>query len=253
MSLNRSLLRMATVAAISNFMQAPYPTLAGQHIFDSKIEPVNDVQDDVQYPMVVVYTDYDRDYIGHGTLRKVPRLMTITIEMLVAIITDRRDDGGYSLAYPQIDSELEISLDILEHQVFEALQANNAAADCYRAMVYGVETIISRRGATVEGGQKLAARQLTLEVSCLREPTTGVLPEYAEKFLDAIDEVAETNPGYEFADRTAVLRSAYQDNAAGALNVRRARQVGYTQDDMDKLLIEDTPTVLVPPITWVGP
>lgn len=51
MSVYRSLARMAAVCALNNYLEEPWPTLAGPYIFDSKIEPVEDMKIDRVFPV----------------------------------------------------------------------------------------------------------------------------------------------------------------------------------------------------------
>jgi len=247
MSLNRSLLRWSIVSALSNYTDDPLPTLAGKRIFDSKIEAVENVKDKEILPMIVVYTDYDKDAIIHATTAKTTRTMTITLELLIAIISDvDPESGSYSLNYPTTDSEIEFSLDMLEAQVWRAMQASNLAADFFRSVVVSVESQISRRGATVESGNKLGARQVTWEVHVLKDPMSGVLPEYAAAFIEELKGRGE----YKLLAET--LEEMYSTGITGAPGLLSARHQMYSDDTADKLNMEfATPTVMVPEITWL--
>ena len=159
MNLDRLVVRLAAVSALNNFLQPPFPTLAGDKIFDSRIEAVEDFKTKVMFPIAVVYTDYDKNHWAHQSLNNEDRLLTATFEILIAQISEIPDEGGFLVERPNTDSELETSLDIFEMQIAEALRADNPAADCWRHLMYHYNEVTSRRGATTEGGQKLAARQ----------------------------------------------------------------------------------------------
>ncbi len=247
MILNRLVLRLAAVSAISNFQEEPYPTLAGPHIFDSRIEPIENTTGNVAYPLCVIYTDYDKDAPTNGATASRDRIVTLTFELLCAVIT-KEDDLNFRVEYPVTDSELELSLDIFEAQIFRALQADNLAAETFRYLVYAYHNTISRRGATVEGGQKLAARQVTLEVKCLRDPLDGTMPPKIAEFLDELDRRGE------FGDRVAAIREVYPSATAPTDGVAIARAFGYSNAVSDALGVSvDTVSVLPAAVTWLDP
>jgi len=203
MSLNRLVLRLATVNALNNFMTAPYPTLGGVHIYDSKIESIENIEEDVIFPLCIVYTDYDRGHWRHHTNNIKSRSLTITLELLVAQVKSDQAGNGFVINYPQTDSEIETALDLFETQIFAAFEADNSAAECFRYLIAKVESVTSRRGATVESGQRLAARQVTMEVDVLRDQAEGPLASEIAAFLTALEDVSD------YADRVPAIRAAY--------------------------------------------
>ena len=222
MNIHRLVARLAAVCAISNFSTAPYPTIAGNLVFDSRIEPVENIKDTVIFPIVVIYTDYERHGWLHGSNVAKDRLLTMTFELLAAQISKKGDT--FIINMPVSDSELETSLDVLEAQVVEALRADNVAANCWRYLMMRYEDVISRRGATAEGGQKIAARQITVEASVPRGPTSGVVPEQIAVFLDRL----ETFPDY--ADRVGIIRGMYTGSSSMSAAERLLRSMGWTKE-----------------------
>lgn len=248
MSLNRLMLRIATVSALSNFNAAPWPTIAGPHIFDSKIEPIEDFALDAAYPICVVYTDYDKNGPWHHTFAETKaedRTCTITIEILVAQISEHED--GYAISSPITDSELEMSLDIFERQIWDALRADNPAAECFRRIAFKVEDTISRRGTTTDGGQKVAARQITYECHVLRDPAAPGVPPYIAAFLDELEVRGE------YGDRVQAIRDMYETGTgltdwdllirAMGWSELTANTIGITRDIA-------SPPVIPPTITY---
>ncbi|QPC87140.1 hypothetical protein GA830_10585 [Mesorhizobium sp. NBSH29] len=219
MNPDRLVVRLAAVSALNNFMQAPYPTLAGDKIFDSRIEPVEDFKEDVMFPVCVVYTDYDRDHWDHHTSMKKDRLLTVTFELLIAQVTET--DGGFTVNHPNTDSELETSLDIFELQIANAFKALNPAADCFRHLMNSYVGVISRRGATIEGGTKLAARQITVESKVTRGPTNGTMVPAVAAFLD------ELEMHNDFGDRVPAIRSLYTDASSLTASEQMMRSMGW--------------------------
>lgn len=248
MSLNRAAIRTAMVAAFNNFGVEPYPTLAGAHVFDSKIEPIDSVDEDVAYPMVVVYTDYDKDHLTVFQLANEERVMSITIELLMGIIRKDSEVGNnYVLQYPVTDSELEMSLDILEHQCFEALRADNTAANAFRSIAYGIDGIVSRRGASSQGGTKIAARQITMEARCLREPAVPKMLPFMNEFLT---ELADSD-GFSLVG--AQLKQIYDAGTTTGIVERLQKTQMLSNANMAALGGPYLPLVTLPDqITWLN-
>jgi len=257
---HRITLRLAAVAAISNFQRQPWPTLAGPQIFDSKIEPQELYEGENAFPLCVVYTDYDKDFANHQSQAQKRRTLTLTVEILVVQSQADRDEFGnilldeegapqsYTISTPATDSELETSLDIFESQIFDALSADNSAANCFQYLVTGFDNVISRRGATVEGGARLSARQLTIEAYVLRDPAPGILPAEVATFLD---DLAET-PDY--AGRVDEVRAMYLRGADLSATDKLRRVMGWSKGVTDILGYQSGPAVtLGTPIVWLQP
>ncbi len=260
MSGHRIVLRTAAVAALSNFQREPWPTLAGGQIYDSKIEPQEIFEGENAFPLCVVYTDYDKDFVNHHQQAQKKRSLTLTIELLVVQSRADRDaqgkivldpDGnplGYTISTPVTDSELETSLDIFESQIFAALSAENSAAECYRYLVTGYDNIISRRGATVDGGTRLSARQLTIEAFVLRDPAPGNLPSEVDAFLTELSTTSD------YGTRVDELRSLYLDGGALTEPNRLKRVTSWSNSVTDLLGYDRGPAVnLGTPIVWLRP
>lgn len=248
MSVYRSIVRMAAVTALNNFMQEPWPTLAGPYIFDSKIEPVEDMKLDRAFPCVVVYTDYDKDPWSKAGRVHADRMLSLTLELLV--VQSEQSVDGYKLECPMTDSEIESTLDVLEAQVFKALTASTVASDAFNYICPAYHNVTSRRGATVEGGLRLAARQITVEMKAIRENATGVVPVDVKAFLDRLDTFDD------YKDRIDDIRALLTAPASLTSNDVKARTLGYTTR-LAALLGAPTglQPVLVTPITYhlLGP
>ncbi|KAB2666004.1 hypothetical protein F9K91_07695 [Brucella tritici] len=246
MSVYRSITRMAAVCALNNYLEEPWPTLAGPYIFDSKIEPVEDMKMDRVFPCVVVYTDYDKDPWPKAGRVHEDRFMSLTFEMLVVQTVET--DGvaePYSLECPSTDSEIETTLDALEFQVFRALTEGTVASDAFNYLCPSYHNVVSRRGASVEGGLRLAARQVTVEMKAIRENATGVIPGDVQRFLDRL----QIFPDY--SERVGDIEALLTANAADSPNDRAMKTLGYTHDLAEKL---GSPTgaqpLLTTPIVW---
>lgn len=247
MNLSRLVIRTSAIAALNNFRGPPWPTIAGSHIYDSRIEPTESAQPDVAFPICVVYTDYDKDHWDHHSLAHRDRLLTVTFELLIAVVT-QEEEGQYRVEYPLTDSELETSMDIFEAQVARALRANNPAADCWRHHMSGIVNIISRRGATVEGGQKLAARQITVESKVPRGPANGTVPLPVRTFLDRLKSYPD------FAERVPAIEDMYAAEASLTEAERLLAVMGWSDMAAGMLGYQRGPVVtLGTPVTWLQP
>lgn len=242
MSINRLLTRLAAVSSLNNFMEQPWPTLVGPNVFDSKIEPVEDMDTDRAFPTIVVYTDYDKDHWNKGSKIHSDRILTLTLELLIVQSVKPEDEtvDEYRLDCPLTDSEIETSLDLLETQIFRALSAGNEASDAFSYLCPTYHNVVSRRGATVEGGQRLAARQITLEIKALRDFTSGNIPNEIEVFLSRL----ETQDDY--AERVDDIRALMTAPAAGTDNDRLAAALGWTRDVATRMGAPTGPQVLLP-------
>lgn len=242
MSIYRLVARLAAVHALNNYLQEPWPTLAGPNIFDSKIEPVEDMKFDRVFPCVVVYTDYDKDHWSKAKVAQSDRLLSITLELL---IVQARSGGGstgsYKLDCPETDSEIETSLDALEAQILTALSAGSVASDALNYLCPGMVACVSRRGASVEGGHRLAARQMTLEMKAIRENLSGKIPAAIGAFLDQLEQHDD------YRDRVQDIRDFITAPVSASAAERSARAFGYTRDLATRLGTSPDPQVVLPP------
>lgn len=250
MIIDRLVARWALVATLTNYATAPFPTLLGKMVFDSRIEPVEDFKEMPTLPICVVYTDYDKDGWRHHSIKR-PRVLSVTLEVLVAQVGKAPDDADadYALAYPETDSETEAFLDILEHQIRVSMDADNAAAECWRHLFHAATNIVSRRGATAEGGSKLAARQITLETVIPGGTTQGVVAPPIAAFLDEI--IAHGHPYAEYADK---VRALYEAPASMSAAQQVISAMGWSHDVARKIGYEPGPAVLLPQnVVWQNP
>lgn len=230
MSIYRTIARLAVVSAFNNYGQVAagqkWPTLAGPNIFDSKIEPVEDMAVDRAFPCCVVYTDYDSSNWNYSRGVHEDRLLTVNLEMLVVQAAQKLAENGgiesYTLECPVTDSEIETTLDMFEVQVFDALNNGSIASDCFAYICGSWKTMVSRRGASIEGGQRLAARQITMEMKAIRDNTSGVIPEPIEDFLQELEKHED------YAERVVLIRTMLTRHAQGTDNDRRKKLFGYS-------------------------
>lgn len=187
MSVNRFLLRAATVAAITNNDVEPFPTFAGNRVFDSRLDPIENVEPDEGMPVVLVYTDHDRgEQLNRGTVGGQHRRdVNLIVEMAYGSfcqvpIDEDNPDKGLTIIFdtPATDAGVEAMLDFLEAQVREAMWNPRAPLSLTnRPMVQATDGFESYRGHTAEGNNRLAARRLSYQVQmrddCLPGFTVG--------------------------------------------------------------------------------
>lgn len=241
MSLYRMVTRIAAVSALNNYLQKPWPTMVGPNVFDSKIEPVEDMVADRAFPCIVVYTDYDKDHWtkGGGAFRH--RLLSLTFELLVVQAQQMPRSSTWKLTASATDSELETALDVLESQIYRALSRGTEASDAFNYLCPTYTNVISRRGSSTEGGSRLAARQITLEMQSIREPAAGIIPPDIEAFLSKV----ESFPDY--AERIPDIRSLLSAPAGDTDYERTVRTLGYTRRLTTQLGGAADPSAVLPP------
>lgn len=100
-----------------------WPTLAGAHVYDTRIDPLDDLDPDTQQPIVCVYTDDTEGKAGQAR-GGPPFFDTIDLcfELSVVVkVPSDADPAVFVVADPETDAELEASLDLLEAQIRFAL------------------------------------------------------------------------------------------------------------------------------------
>lgn len=175
MSITRTLLRIATVKALIG------QTLAADAVFDSIVDPLDSrISADGKRPVIVVYTDdHGGDVEVRGDYLQGDSL-DLVIEVVVAgrmeVLIDGPDGAtpDYQLSIPNTDAGLEVTLDLIEAQVVQALTAGSGEwAQLWRRLAIKVNTAMSRRGVSAEQGTRWAVRQLTLNCDLLIDPDRG--------------------------------------------------------------------------------
>ncbi|NKW80368.1 hypothetical protein HGG72_08445 [Ochrobactrum pecoris] len=200
------------------------------------------------FPCVVIYTDYDKDPWPKSGRTYEDRFMSLTFELLVVQTVKKDEEGNaepYSLECPSTDSEIETTLDALELQVFRALTKGSTASDVFNYLCPAYQNVVSRRGASVEGGLRLAARQVTVEMKAIRENAMGVIPPEIGAFLSRLQTFSD------YSDRIDDITAMLTANANDTPNDRAMKTLGYTRDLAEKL---GSPTgaqpLLATPIVW---
>lgn len=172
MSLTRLVMRLAAARALRD------RTLAGAQVFDSAVDPIDQTIAENRQPLLVLTTDEHaldvtgRD-LGSGAHR-CDLVIEIAIASRVELPASDGDGGQISIAIPHTDEGMELTLDIMEHQVTRALTCDdNAWSRAWMKLVPRVTQRLSRRGASSENGIRFAARQLVLTCDLVDTPVAG--------------------------------------------------------------------------------
>ncbi len=170
MSLARLALRLATVEALrptaSLQPNASWPTLAGKYVFDSRIDPMQDLHEHEARPLIVVYTDED-DAVSAQARGGPPFKITADLCFETSVVVRMAaagESGGFIVGQPETDGELEASLDMLGAQIaFTLLYA--PCGEIFRKVcgrrIIAPKSTVHR---TSEEGVRLARRDMLWKV-----------------------------------------------------------------------------------------
>ncbi|NRA89282.1 MAG: hypothetical protein HRU28_18275 [Rhizobiales bacterium] len=209
MSFNRLYVRSCLVALFSNGGEAPYPTLAQNRVFDSKIDSYDYFTTDVPSPAITVYTDGDRGF-NYNQNDDNDRVIEIVIEFGVSVLVeeqvvvnateaatgDNTETETHSyVGTPVTDAELEAKLDFLEQQIKNCfLNPNNLYSQIWTKFVIEMTEWSSQRVATIETGTKLAARQIQVMVKICDDDNPPVTKQSQEEYkLEFINKFEDLN------------------------------------------------------------
>lgn len=220
--IGRLALRAAVINALTNGGQPPFPTIAANGVFDTKLTPVEHQISESQLPIILVYTDKDT----HGVLNSgdgwgfTQRDITLMIELAVGKFqrmeyTDPHTKETldlYKLDYVQTDDEMEAVLDILEWQVWLALHnPYNPHSVALRKLVRRWNTWESTPARLGEQANSLAMRLIeavvTINPDCLPRaaavgPGQTHKPTSVDSYIDipwlaALEQIIVENPSFE--------------------------------------------------------
>jgi hypothetical protein len=177
----RTALRLSTIAALTNGGQAPYPTLVGAHVYDSRKDDISDLIVRQTMDLVIVRTDEDsqsyRD-ARSGTISNVAPHQSIALRLEYGVMAAAKVEGEtdeYLVGFPPTDAGTELKLDLLDWQIKVALGGFGPWAQWWRGL-WIAEELSSRPLWTSPEGDRLrkAVREMTIWVrarlDCLPMP-----------------------------------------------------------------------------------
>lgn len=187
---NRLLLRAATVLALTRGGDGPYPTMAGEAVFDTKLKPITDIAQETMVPVILVYTDADaRLNKERNATRNWKRTIDLVIEIAISSL------GPDKAEWAETDAELEAILDLFEAEVETALMdVTNQWANYWRKLVRCMDSWESTPYRSAEQTVRYAVRQIHIEC----EVQTDCFPSFTTetpKFASLIDKDGKFIPG----------------------------------------------------------
>ena len=235
MSLTRLVMRLAAARALLN------RTLAGERVFDSAVDPIDQTIAENRQPLLVLTTDeHDVDVTGRSSAGEAHRcelVVEIAIASRVEVPASDGQGGQITIAIPHTDEGMELTLDIMEHQVVAALTHDDGGwSGIWMRLVPRITRRLSRRGASSENGVRFAARQLVLTCDLVDTPIAGETISATSAWglaLTAMDADAALAP------IAAMLREQL-DGTGTTEWARAAHQLGLTLDIPDQLGIQPT-------------
>jgi hypothetical protein len=212
MALYRTALRLAALESLRPTAmlnsQGPWPTLAADRVFDSRLDPIEDLTRDQHKACIVVYTEGDLGYAGQRRggppfRREVDLIFEIS---QIAAAPSDANPAVYVAGVPQTDAELEAELDRIESEIYFALMwATNGVTvpfgsnrtTLFRALTGRMVTDPrSMPHRTSEEGVRLAMRTVTWKVQTPDDDFEGApveallgldrLPEPLKKVVKAL-------------------------------------------------------------------
>lgn len=116
--MERTCLRISTVAALQNGGHEPSPTMAGSNVFDSLDAAADDLAPEERAPVIIVRTeDDDREYD-----QKNDRFISRTCQLVMSLAICHGGTGSLIDNIAETDSNAEGLLDLMEYQCFAVLQ-----------------------------------------------------------------------------------------------------------------------------------
>lgn len=203
MALARTALRVAACMALSNGYTAPFPTLAGDRVFDSRQDPIDGLMPNQLVPMIILYTDDDQgeslSQNDGGPPFDVRTTLVLEISVSMFVV---EEEGGPGLVWPQSEPELDAHLDLFEAQIKGVFRDGLSTwGRQFQSVINRCERWSSTRFIEREANIRYAARQLQLTVrlkddedqAAVISPATAspTIPAPLGPLLDAIIE-AET-------------------------------------------------------------
>jgi len=195
MSIVRQLIQLSIVEALRG------RTIAGNAVFDSRMDTLPDLLDDQYQPVIIVSVEAsDRRNMSQGMASLLGGSAVLTVLIQTAVATGRAIKGPdgtvIRAAIGETDAAFESALNLLDHEWRKILHHfDNEWAEVFRDLVNGIQDIKDTRGADPDTKRKHAARFVQLDLSVLPEPEPGDdLPEVIARGLDLMSADEEYAP-----------------------------------------------------------
>lgn len=147
-------------------------------MFDSAVDPIDQTIAEARQPILVLTTDEHEVSITGRDLGSGAHQCDLVIEMAIAsrveVPASDSSGGQITIAIPHTDEGMELTLDLMEHQVIGVLtRDDNVWTRAWMGLVPRITRRLSRRGASAENGVRFAARQLVLTCDLIDTPAAG--------------------------------------------------------------------------------
>lgn len=229
MGLIRFAVRQCAARALRN------STLADDRVFLSVIDPLDTKVKETRAPMLIVNTDDHKQSAEGFDLTGGDHSLDLVVEATIAarVTTTGKDGEGEEVAVTIIeaDSGMDLTLDIIEHQITRALLGPDPWAVLLRQFITSVSQRISRRGADASG-IRWAARQITITCDTLAEPVGGENVDAGSVWGDFIAAM-EADAG--LAPMAPLIRGVIEGD--GRDWVRSAAMLGISEDVAERVAI----------------
>jgi hypothetical protein len=225
MSLARLALRLAAIEALrptASLVTSIWPTVAGKMVFDSRIDPIEDMKVDESRPVICVYTEHDAGQAGQKR-GGPPFLDTIDLVFELSVVVKVAQDGDpnvFAVGEPETDAELEAVIDILEAQIKFVLlygPTGKIWRDISHRKVHDPRSAPHR---TSEEGARLARRTMTWKVEVqddCYDPAPPVAPTGFDVFPEPLLGLAKVLPANSYA--LSILKGLAADPSAPVMPV----------------------------------
>lgn len=157
-------------------------TLAGDRVYDSAVQPIEEMVKPEPQPFLVVGTD-DEEIMPRGwALLDADRELNFVVEIAIGGMTridlPEAEGGGAALRLdiPHTDDGLETTLNMVGRQIMREIMVGGPWSDLLRDITFGLKKVTVRRGANTEQGTRFAARQYVFTADTVAEPDFGAEP-----------------------------------------------------------------------------
>ncbi|MCJ2080746.1 hypothetical protein [Methylobacterium sp. J-090] len=158
-------------------------TLAGGRVYDSAVQPIEELIRAEPQPFLVISTD-DEEITPRGwALLDADRELNFVVEIAIGGMTridlPEAEGGGAALRLdiPHTDDGLETTLNMVGREIMREIQVGGPWSDLLRDITFGLKKVTIRRGSNTEQGTRFAARQYVFTTDTIAEPDFGAEPE----------------------------------------------------------------------------
>jgi hypothetical protein len=171
-------------------------TLAGERVFDSAIDPIDQTIAEKRQPILIVMTDdHDVEITGRDLTYGDARCDLVIEAAIAARVEVPVADGEgniTTIAIPHTDEGMELVLDMIEHQVLAALTRERTDwSRVWMKLVPRISKRLSRRGASTENGVRFAARQIVITCDLTEPPMAGAAIQAGTAWDDVLTVMSE--------------------------------------------------------------